>query len=76
MTGGSSRATLRREVSMCAAAARSGREFFAGLGEAGLPVRLRHGTTRPGEVTGYAVSLPGMTRHRGPPLGSVSPAPK
>jgi hypothetical protein len=64
MTGGTARATLRREVRVCAAAARSEREFFAGLDAAGLLVRLHHSTDRPGEVSGYAVSLPGMTHHQ------------
>ena len=27
-------------------------------------VRLRYGSTRPGEAAGYAVSLPGMVHHR------------
>jgi hypothetical protein len=64
MAGGMARATLRREVRMCAAAARSEQEFFAGLDAAGLLVRLHYSTDRPGEVSGYAVSLPGMTHHR------------
>jgi hypothetical protein len=64
MTGRTARATLRREVSMCAAAVRSEREFFAGLDAAGLLVRLHYSADRPSEVSGYAVSLPGMTYHR------------
>ena len=64
MTGGTARATLRREVRMCAAAARSERDFFARLDAAGLLVRLHYSTDRPGEVSGYAVSLPGMTHHQ------------
>jgi hypothetical protein len=43
---------------MCAAAARSEPEFFAGLDAAGLLVLLRHSPTLPAQVTGYAVSLP------------------
>ena len=65
MTARSSRAVLRREVNMCAAAARSEQEFFAGLDTAGLLVRLRHSPTQPTQVTGYAVSLPGMTHWDG-----------
>jgi hypothetical protein len=65
MTPRSSRAVLRREVYMCAAAARSEQEFFAGLDSAGLLVRLRHDPARPAQVTGYAVSLPGMTHWDG-----------
>jgi hypothetical protein len=64
MTGGAARATLRREVRTCAAAARSEREFFAGLDAAGLLVGLHYSTDRLGEVSGYAVSLPGMTHHQ------------
>jgi hypothetical protein len=64
MTGGTARATLRREVRMCAAAARSEQEFFAELDAAGLMVWLHHGSNRPSEVSGYAVSLPGMTHYR------------
>ena len=65
MTARSSRVVLRREVTMCAAAARSEREFFAGLDAAGLLVRLRHSPAQPTQVTGYAVSLPGMTHWDG-----------
>ena len=65
MTSRSSRAVLRREVNMCAAAARSEQEFFAGLDSAGLLVRLRHSPTQPAQVTGYSVSLPGMTHWDG-----------
>jgi hypothetical protein len=63
ITGRTARATLRREVSMCAAAAQAEREFWAGLDAAGLLVRLHYSADRPSEVSGYAVSLPGMT-HR------------
>jgi hypothetical protein len=65
MTARSSRVVLRREVTMCAAGARSEPEFFAGLDTAGLLVRLRHSPTQPGQVTGYAVSLPDMTHWDG-----------
>jgi hypothetical protein len=51
------RVTLRREVSAAAGGARSEREFFARLGEAGVLVRQRPSTTVPGTVTGYAVGL-------------------
>ena len=46
---------------MAAAAAgrRSEPEFFAALDKGGLRVRLRHSARNPGEVTGYAVGLPG-----------------
>ena len=65
MTARSSRAALRREVNMCATAARSEPEFFTRMDAAGLLVRLRHGPASPAQVTGYAVSLPGMTRADG-----------
>lgn len=49
---------LRREVRAAATVAREEREFFGGLGAAGVLVRLRYSATNPGEVTGYAVGLP------------------
>jgi relaxase-like protein len=52
------RARLRREVCTAAAGACSEREFFARLAQAGVLVRQRRSTTRPGQVTGYAVGLP------------------
>ena len=54
------RVTLRREVCVAAAGARTEQEFFARLAEAGVAVRQRYSTTNPGEVTGYAV---GLTSH-------------
>ncbi len=51
------RTELRRLVEATAAAARTEGEFFAGLAARGVTVRLRYSTTRPGEVTGYAVGL-------------------
>jgi len=59
------RRTLRREVCTAAAAAGSEREFFARLRAAGVLVRERHSTVHPGEVTGYAVGLPGHTARDG-----------
>jgi hypothetical protein len=55
------RATLRREVCTAAAGAAIEREFFARLRQAGVLVRLRFSQTGPGQVTGYAVTLPGHT---------------
>jgi hypothetical protein len=49
---------LRRDVRAAAAAAVDETEFFTGLRAAGVLVRLRHSTTNPNEVTGYAVGLP------------------
>jgi hypothetical protein len=54
------RAPLRREVCTAAAGAGAEREFFTRLAQAGVLVRLRHSTTSPGQVTGYAV---GLARH-------------
>ena len=51
------RVSLRREVCAAAAGAGSEREFFARLEQAGVLVRKRLSTVRPGEVTGYAVGL-------------------
>ena len=54
------RATLRREVCTAAAGAGAEQEFFARLRQAGVLVRLRHSTTDPGQLSGYAV---GLARH-------------
>jgi hypothetical protein len=51
------RAALRREVCTAAAEAGTELEFFVRLAQAGVLVRLRYSTSRPGEVTGYAVGL-------------------
>ena len=59
------RVTLRREVCTAAAGARSEQEFFTRLRQAGVLVRERHSTSSPGEVTGYAVGLPGHTARDG-----------
>lgn len=55
------RTWLRREVCTAAAGARTEDEFFAHLGRAGVQVRRRYSTVSPGEVTGYAVGVPGHT---------------
>jgi hypothetical protein len=61
------RVTLRRHVTTAAASAASEQDFFARLGQAGLQVRTRVSVTDPGQVTGYAVALPGdITRDGGP----------
>jgi len=59
------RVTLRRHVAAAAARTRSEPEFFAELGRRDVQVRLRAGTRHPGEVTGYAVALPGHTTAAG-----------
>jgi hypothetical protein len=56
------RVTLRRHVCGAAAGARTEREFFDQLASAGVLIRKRYSTQRPGRVTGYAV---GLTHHRG-----------
>jgi len=53
------RITLRRQVSTAAAAAGNEQEFFARLRQSGVLVRTRHSSRDPGQVTGYAVALPG-----------------
>ena len=45
----------------CGLGAASGTGFFARLEEAGVLVRQRYSTRNPGEVTGYAVAMPGDT---------------
>ncbi len=60
------RITLRRAVSLAAAGASSEPEFFDRLVGAGILVRKRFSTRNPGEVTGYAVALPGDTTPGGP----------
>jgi MobA/VirD2-like, nuclease domain len=53
------RAALRRGVCTAAAGAGTEQEFFTRLRQSGVLVRLRHSTTSPGQVTGYAVGLAG-----------------
>jgi hypothetical protein len=55
---GTPRTVLRRAVCSAAGGAGTEQEFFARLGQAGVLVRKRYGTTSPGQVTGYAVGLP------------------
>ncbi len=62
------RLTLRRHVSTAAASAASTTEFFARLDQAGVLIRLRYSTRNPGQVTGYAVALPGDTTRNGEPV--------
>jgi hypothetical protein len=50
---------LRRQVRRVAAAASSETDFFTRLEHAGVTVRQRYSTRRPGEVTGYAVGMDG-----------------
>ena len=62
------RVTLRRHVTTAAAGAGSEQEFFALLGRAGVLVRPRYSAKNPGQVTGYAVALPGDTAKDGGPV--------
>jgi MobA/VirD2-like, nuclease domain len=62
------RVTLRRQVATAAASAGSEQEFFAALEAAGALVRIRYSTRNPGQVTGYAVALPGDTGPDGSPV--------
>jgi len=58
------RAVLRNKVTMAAQQARDEAGFFARLREAGVLVRVRFSETDPGQVTGYAVTLPGRSGRR------------
>ncbi|MEV4210209.1 relaxase [Micromonospora sp. NPDC049662] len=59
---------LRRRVRAAVAAAGSQEEFFARLRAAGLLVRLRHSSTDPDHITGYAVALPTGRTNGGRPV--------
>ncbi|MEU8164908.1 relaxase [Micromonospora sp. NPDC049004] len=59
---------LRRRVRTAVAAAGSEEEFFARLRAAGLLVRLRHSSTDPRQITGYAVALPTGRTNGGQPV--------
>ena len=61
------RAVLRSAVTTAAEQAPGEREFFARLRSAGVLVRERFSDLNPGEVTGYAVALPGCTGPDGMP---------
>ena len=62
------RVMLRRHVSTAAAGAGSEQEFCARLAQAGVMVRPRLSARNPGQVTGYAVALPGDTAKNGGPV--------
>ena len=61
------RAVLRATVAKAAQQAHDEAGFFARLQEAGVLLRLRYSETTPGEVTGYAVALPGHSGQDGEP---------
>jgi hypothetical protein len=64
----SARAFLRSAACSAADQARNETGFFRHLAAAGVLVRHRHSDTSPGEITGYALSLPGHADGRGEPL--------
>jgi hypothetical protein len=66
------RVTLRKQVSLTAAAASSEQEFFAILRQSGVLVRLRYSTKNPGEVTGYASAWPGTRIRTGEWSGTAA----
>src|SRR5215472_9514562 len=68
LTGSEPRALLRNAVTLAAGSAADEAGFFARLVEAGVLVRLRFSDTGPGQVTGYAVGLPGHDGSDGAPL--------
>jgi len=62
------RVTPRRHATTAAASAGGEQEFFARLDQAGVLARQRRSTPNPGQVTGYAVALPGGTGVGGGPV--------
>ena len=62
------RVTLRRHVTTAAAGAGSEQEFFTLVSRAGVLVRPRYSAKNPGQITGYAVALPGDTGKDGGPV--------
>jgi hypothetical protein len=61
------RITLQRTVKQAAAGSATQEEFFARLEDAGILIRHRFSVRNPGEITGYAVALPGHTDRSGKP---------
>jgi hypothetical protein len=62
------RVRLRREVRAAVAAAGDEEQFLGHLRSAGLLVRPRYSQFRPGEITGYAVAVPGDRNGSGQPV--------
>jgi hypothetical protein len=62
------RVTLRRAVATAAAGAAGETEFLARLDAAGVLTRIRRSSRDPGQITGYAVALPGDTTRTGQPV--------
>jgi hypothetical protein len=71
------RAALRSAATTAAAHAGSDIDFFDRLTSAGVLVRYRYGDQNPGQITGYAITLPGHQDAQGEPLwysgGRLSP---
>jgi hypothetical protein len=67
LSAGAARAVLWNMVTTAAEQAHVEAGFFARLREAGVLVRVRFSETSPGQVTGYAVSLPGHAGGDGQP---------
>ena len=65
LPGAAARGVLRNQVAAAARQARDEAGFFAALREAGMLVRLRFSQACPGQVTGYAVGLPGHNARDG-----------
>jgi hypothetical protein len=61
LPGPAVRAVLRNTVAQAAGRASNETEFFAELRASGVLVRERFSELNPGQVTGYAVTLPGCT---------------
>ncbi len=62
LSAATTKAVLRQTVRACAADTTGTADFFARLDQAGLLLRIRHSERDPGQVTGYAVALPGSSR--------------
>lgn len=62
------RVVLRREVTRIAGSATTDDDFLAGLRSAGLLVRERYSSVNAGQLTGYAVALPGDRGKDGQPI--------
>ena len=78
MSGQTARVVLAREALRAARVARTEDQFFDGLGQAGLLVRLRSAPDRPDRSVVYAVTVPGLADWAGQPVwfagGTLDPA--
>lgn len=63
-----SRPRLRREVTAAAIASADPNDFLTRLRDAGVLVRVRYSERNPGQITGYAVALPGDRTRDGEPV--------